>query len=895
VQRFCPRKRAYQLLIMTKLKAILVVTLLCLTTGASLRASPAPSTTVGPDGVWRWSDSGREVALFGVNYTTPFAYAYRAHKALGVPLEKAIDADVYHLSRLGFDAYRVHIWDREISDPDGNLLENDHLRLFDYLLASLQKRGFKIVLTALQFGNGGYPDVGEPLNGFSARYGKKGCLEDKTSWPLQERYLEQLVRHVNAYTGVAYKDDPAIIGYEVCNEPGHSDYQRTVDYINTMVAAMRRAGVGTPIFYNMSHGLPVAQAYLDANVQGGTFQWYPSNLLAGHEQQGNFLPYIDDYPIPFADNPKFKSKTRMFYEFDSADIGRSYIYPAMARTFRKVGAQFATQFAYDPMYLSPYNTEYVTHYVNLAYAPQKALSLMIAGEAFRRVPLFKDYGPYPKNTNFEGVRVSYESDLAELNTPTAFLYTNDTTTQPVAPDKLERIAGYGRSPVVAYPGMGAYFLDRLDPGVWRLEVMPDAIWVHDPFEKSSLQKQVSRIAWNEWPMRIALPDLGEDFDAVALNEGNRFEGGAHGAVLQVRPGVYLLTRRGVQSKRGPDDEWHHLRLKEFVAPPASVDRRYVLHEPAVEASAGEPIRVAATVVSPEPVRKVTLVAYPPESDLNRSDGEQPVLEAQPGKGNGPGTGRPDLHGAHIVEMRPAAGLQYIGTIPAGSEVGTLRYHVVVETDKGVITFPSEQRSLPTSWDFFGKGWATRIVPAHAPVLLFEAATDAGNITADGRDVRYDLVPSDRPGTSAMEVVAQHLNTGEHDLSFRFFFRDRVKPRAGDLRAAKRLVLFAKSATAAPCPVQVALITSDGAAYGAVAVIDPKFGSVSIPLSALRHVRSPNIPHGYPVFIPQWSEVGQQIPLELARAESVLISVGPGLAPGDYAAPHGLRLERIWLE
>jgi len=79
-------------------------------------------------------DSKNEVQGFGVNYTVPFAHAYRAAKQLNIDHEKAIDSDVYHFARLGFDAYRVHVWDTEISDTVGNLISNDHLRLFDYCL-----------------------------------------------------------------------------------------------------------------------------------------------------------------------------------------------------------------------------------------------------------------------------------------------------------------------------------------------------------------------------------------------------------------------------------------------------------------------------------------------------------------------------------------------------------------------------------------------------------------------------------------------------------------------------------------------------------------------------------------------------------------------------------------
>ena len=86
-----------------------------------------------------------------MNYTVPFAYGYRSHKALGIDIEKAIDADVYHMARLGLDAFRVHVWDVEISDSLGNLLENEHLRLFDYLVKKLKEHNIKILITPIAF------------------------------------------------------------------------------------------------------------------------------------------------------------------------------------------------------------------------------------------------------------------------------------------------------------------------------------------------------------------------------------------------------------------------------------------------------------------------------------------------------------------------------------------------------------------------------------------------------------------------------------------------------------------------------------------------------------------------------------------------------------------------
>ena len=61
---------------------------------AQQRDAASVPVVVDDGGVMRWTDSGAAVALFGVNYSTPFAHAYRAHGYLGVDRKRAIDADV---------------------------------------------------------------------------------------------------------------------------------------------------------------------------------------------------------------------------------------------------------------------------------------------------------------------------------------------------------------------------------------------------------------------------------------------------------------------------------------------------------------------------------------------------------------------------------------------------------------------------------------------------------------------------------------------------------------------------------------------------------------------------------------------------------------------------------
>lgn len=408
---------------------------LCAALGASifpcLAGAPVPAASATPgaydpqarqkytiyvdkNGVMRRSDNNQEVSYYGTNLTTPFAHAYRALGYLGVDRKKAIDRDVYHLARLGLNAYRIHLWDAELADSAGNLLANDHLDLLDYMLSQLEKRGIDVVITAqTNFGNG-YPERNIDTGAFTYDYDKCRIHEDKNAQKAQENYLRQLASHVNPYTGRSYAADNSIIAMEINNEPCHSGTRKEVTaYIDRMAKALRKSGWKKPVLYNVSHNPDVTEAYYDAKIDGTTYQWYPIGLVAGHERKGNFLPYVDSYDIPWKNTiPGFGSKARLVYEFDPADILYSYMYPAVARTFRKEGFQWITQFAYDPTDMARFNTEYQTHFLNLAYTPAKALSMLVAAEAARRTPRGADFGTYPANTTFGDIRVDGIADLS---------------------------------------------------------------------------------------------------------------------------------------------------------------------------------------------------------------------------------------------------------------------------------------------------------------------------------------------------------------------------------------------------------------------------------------------------------------------------------------------------
>ena len=382
-------------------------------------------------GVIRWRDNREEVALYGANYCVMSGSDYRMAGLLGADRKAMIDEDMAQFARMGWTALRLCSWgDWENSDRAGNLIVNEHVDLLDYLIARARERGIYILLTPIHTYNPAWADqLDQPTQnvGFSRYFERPEMGTNPASIAAQARYIRQLLEHVNPYTGVAIKDEPAILFVEMINEPVHhpEDLPGSIRYINTLVGAVRASGTRKLTFFNVSQDFAIAPAIKASRVDGVSFGWYPTSLVAGHTLEGNFLPAVDAYPDML--RPELTGRPRIVYEFDQADLLSGYLYPAMARTFRSVGTQLATMFAYDMLQTAPFNLGWQTHFLNLVHTPRKAVSAVIAAEAMRRLPRMKSYGHYPDSQSFGDFRVSYEGDRSELNASDAFMYAGDTT------------------------------------------------------------------------------------------------------------------------------------------------------------------------------------------------------------------------------------------------------------------------------------------------------------------------------------------------------------------------------------------------------------------------------------------------------------------------------------
>jgi hypothetical protein len=828
-----------------------------------------PNTVyVDKSGVLRYTSDKAEASFFGVNYISPFATTYRDLKTLNIDLEKDIQQDVYHFARLGLDAFRVHVWDTEISDTLGNLLENDHLHLFDFLLAELKKRNIKSIITPIAFWGNGDPHA----PGFSRKYGKKGAIVNDTAIVAQENYMRQFFKHVNPYTGLTYGSDPDVIAVELNNEPGNSGPESGVtNYINRLAAAVRSTGWTKPIYYNISLSFNYAAAVANANIDGVSFHWYPTVSLSNHEAKGNLLPNVDHYNIPYDTIPGYRNKARMVYEFDAAGVLKSYMYPVMARSFREAGFQWATQFAYDPTGLAHANTEHLEHYLNLVYTPSKAISFLIASRVFHNVLRLKKFGKYPADSSFDEFRVSYKESLSEMNSGQEFYYSNSTSSKPVDINKLEHVAGVGSSPVVHYDGLGAYFIDKVGEGIWRLEVMPDVIYIRDPFEIPSLQKEVTRIEWQKEAMSILIPDIGEGFSIKGLNSGNKYLTTARGINFTIEPGTYLIIKKKASGKKISTEKMGVLGMNEFYAPIPFSKEPFVAHIPFTEVSSGKPFNIQAQIVGIDPGDIVSVL-------INKV-GE-----------------RFDQY--RNISMTRISAYNYSAEIPADLIVtGALNYRIVVKkAPDDYLVFPGNHKGNPFDEDFYDNDtWQTFIAAENGELEIFNPTNDRDIRTypSPGKNFQKSYITGNDPGTLILKLAANEL-AGKHTIGFEYFFADKLRGR--DSETFNKLVIRARTAEPGRGKAKITLINKDASSFAAFITLTSNFGDIEVPFNILGRDSMLVLPVSTPEFIPLWFN-GSEVPttFKLSDAEKIQITIGTDIPASEFKKPYSLEVESIKLQ
>ncbi|MEZ4803559.1 MAG: hypothetical protein R2797_12375, partial [Gelidibacter sp.] len=440
--------------------------------------------------------------------------------------------------------------------------------------------------------------------------------------------------------------------------------------------------------------------------------------------------------------------------------------------------------------------------------------------------------------------------------------------------KLKEVAGFGNSPVVAYDGVGAYFLDRISDGVWRLEVQPDAVWVDNPFGRNSFDKTVGVIKWETHQMTINLQNLGTDFAIETINDDNAFETKTSGKSFSIRPGTYILSKAGVKKTWKPEDGFRTNKLKDFYAPKTTVDKSYLKHEPISEISEGSALKIEVQYVAPDTPETIQVVGYSGRERFN-------------------------------IEMKKSSAYLYEGIIPSDKiSVGYLNYNIIVKTGDNYRTFPADKEGRPFEWNFYDREtYKVAVVPSTNTIQLFDALEDSDLLVKEWRN-SFKLVPTSNPKEAEYQmnieklfvVDEENLNSEPiYDYTFKHFVTDRIEGRKEDLSSKKYIVFKGRALNDKPCNLQIALVMDDGTSYGNVIEIGTETEDYRLAISELKPVKTVTLPRPYPSFLPYYLEHNIKGDFDINRIESIQFSLGPEISLEDLESPHGVSIISVSFE
>ncbi|MCW3107432.1 MAG: rane or secreted protein, partial [Segetibacter sp.] len=489
------------------------------------------------------------------------------------------------------------------------------------------------------------------------------------------------------------------------------------------------------------------------------------------------------------------------------------------------GFQWATQFAYDPMATAYANTEYQTHYLNLAYTPSKAISFMIASKAFHQLPRNKSYATYPADSVFDVFRISYKESLSEMNSPLEFYYSNTTFSRPVSINNLQHIAGVGSSEIVKYQGYGAYFIDKIAEGVWRLEVMPDAIHIRDPFEKASPRKEVTRIQWQNQTMQIMLPDLGPDFTVTGLNEGNDYSTTCATNTFKVLPGTYLLKSKAKTSYSAKTiGSIGTIGLKEFVAPKPFSSDVFVTHHPYDEVSSAALFTIAATIAGVNENDKVS-------AEIRNSSGKWKT-----------------------IQFKASDAYNFSAEVPADMVTpGVINYRIIVQKQNNdFVVFPGNHKGDPYAWDEYeNETWETFVASPNSPMVLFNPNKDRTGLdmyNPSWRDNSIGYITANKPGQLILKATMKKMVKGQ-SFGWQQYIAGKLHERQSEIASMDKMIVRARTSDAEPVKMKIVVLTKDGVAFATSITVTNQFQNKEIPLNSFKPDSTLLLPRPYPGFQP----------------------------------------------
>ncbi|SDE38042.1 hypothetical protein SAMN02799630_05307 [Paenibacillus sp. UNCCL117] len=356
-------------------------TTLAVAPGSALDLSymnPIPAGTKGfvkidADGDYYFTDEpNKKVKFFGTNLNGSYGQDPSRD-------EMVVIAD--RIAAMGYNSARFHSIDENYDWAKGLMekptsttvtLNSAKLDNFEYFLYLLKERGIYINIDLMA-----YPDFsGVPgLSQYGTFEDKNMALlfpEGKAIW---RSFAQQLLTHVNPYTGIALKDDPILMGLSPMNEAILYNANFSNENVNAWFLTdfnLFLAGKGRPAITTFPNTFWSAPA----SIRDDLAEYFTDKALSSYNEMKNYLTDVIGIQIPIG-GMNYINDSLANYWRTQTDIHETHLYNGLVDGR---GASFSYTPARHPRYSMRFDPETAANYVP-TYAGQSIFKNYIPGLA----------------------------------------------------------------------------------------------------------------------------------------------------------------------------------------------------------------------------------------------------------------------------------------------------------------------------------------------------------------------------------------------------------------------------------------------------------------------------------------------------------------------------------
>ena len=377
-------------------------------------------------------------------------------------------------------------------------------------------------------------------------------------------------------------------------------------------------------------------------------------------------------------------------------------------------------------------------------------------------------------------------------------------------------------------------------------------------------------------MSINIKDLGNNFKIEAINQGNDFKSELVDNTFKIRPGTYILSKKGHKKTWENNQAFKTNKLNDFYAPSTNVTQLWITHKPLLTISENNKLNIKVECIAPEQPKEIIVTGYNSNGNYFNSK-----LESK---------------GDYIFSTDLSE--DYIKN-------GYLYYNIIVRLqDNSQITYPSGKTGNLYDWDFYDRTpYKVTVLKKESPIYLFNALEDTDKLVRQWRRT-FKLEPTDLNNEAEYQIQLDKLFFPDnenlkaepiYDYSFKHFILDKIEGRKSDLSLKKRLVFKGRALNNKSCKLQIAFVLDDGSSYGKTIDIGTNLDEYSINIKDLKPVKTVTLPRPYPSFLPYYFEHQNTTEFNIDNIESIQFSIGPEIPKEELEDQHGISIVHVRLE